>query len=47
MKMVRSQNKALLISRLATLVTIGLAFSLNAHAGVATMPWDAGLVSSQ
>ena len=45
MKMVRSKNKALLMSRFATLVTIGLAFSLKAHAGVATMPWDAGLKS--
>jgi type IV secretory pathway VirB2 component (pilin) len=45
MKMVRSQNKAMLISRLATLVTIGLVCSLKAHAGVATMPWDAGLKS--
>jgi type IV secretory pathway VirB2 component (pilin) len=45
MKMVRSKDKALLVSRLALLITIGLAFSLKAHAGVATMPWDAGLKS--
>jgi type IV secretory pathway VirB2 component (pilin) len=45
MKLVRSQNKRLLISRLATLVTIALAFSLTVQAGVATMPWDAGLKS--
>ncbi len=45
MKMVRSHNSGLLMSRLATLVTIGLAFSLKAHAGVAAMPWDAGLKS--
>src|SRR2546427_11456946 len=45
MKMVRSKNKALLASRLAPLVTVALAFSLKAHAGVATMPWDAGLKS--
>ena len=45
MKMVRSKNKALLIGRLATLVTVGLAFSLEVQAGVATMPWDAGLKS--
>ena len=45
MKMVRSKNKALLVSRLETFVTIALAFSLKAQAGVATMPWDAGLKS--
>ncbi len=45
MKMVRSKNKALLIGRLATLVTVGLVFSLEVQAGVATMPWDAGLKS--
>ena len=45
MKIVRSKEKALLVSRLAMLITIGLAFSLKAHAGVATMPWDAGLKS--
>jgi type IV secretory pathway VirB2 component (pilin) len=45
MKMIRSQNKALLISRLSTLAVIGLVCSLKAHAGVATMPWDAGLKS--
>ena len=45
MKMVRSQNKGLVASRMATLLAIGLAFSLKAHAGVATMPWDAGLKS--
>ena len=45
MKMVHSQKKALLMSRLATLLTVALAFSLKAHAGVATMPWDAGLKS--
>jgi len=45
MKMIRSNNKALLMSKLATLVTIALAFSLKAHGGTATMPWDAGLKS--
>jgi type IV secretory pathway VirB2 component (pilin) len=45
MKMVRSKNKALLNTRLATLATIALAFSMKAQAGVATMPWDAGLKS--
>ena len=45
MKMVCSQNKTLLLSRFAMIVTIGLAFGLKAHAGVATMPWDAGLKS--
>ena len=45
MKMVHSKSKALLVSRLATFVTIALVFSLKAHAGVATMPWDAGLKS--
>ena len=45
MKMVRSKNKALLVSRLATLAIIALAFSLKARAGVASMPWDAGLKS--
>jgi len=45
MKMVRSKNKALLINRLATLTTIALACGLKVQAGVATMPWDAGLKS--
>jgi len=45
MKMVLSKNKALLTKRLATLATIVVAFSLKAQAGVATMPWDAGLKS--
>jgi len=45
MKMVCSKERALLMSRLATLVTIALSFSLRAYAGVATMPWDAGLKS--
>jgi type IV secretory pathway VirB2 component (pilin) len=45
MKMVRSKDKALLVSRLAMLIIIALAFTLKAQAGVATMPWDAGLKS--
>jgi type IV secretory pathway VirB2 component (pilin) len=45
MKMIRLQNKGLVASRMATLLAIGLAFSLKAHGGVATMPWDAGLKS--
>jgi type IV secretory pathway VirB2 component (pilin) len=45
MKMVRSKNKALQMSKLATLMIIALVFSMKAHAGVATMPWDAGLKS--
>ena len=45
MKIIRSQSKEVVMSRLAMLVTMGLAVSLKAHAGVATMPWDAGLKS--
>jgi type IV secretory pathway VirB2 component (pilin) len=45
MKIVRSENKALQMSKLATLMIIALVFSMKAHAGVATMPWDAGLKS--
>jgi type IV secretory pathway VirB2 component (pilin) len=45
MKTFRSKNKGIVTSKLAMLVTIALAFSLKAHAGVATMPWDAGLKS--
>src|SRR6516164_4105601 len=45
MKMLRFNDKSLLISKLAMLGIIGLAFSLKAYAGVATMPWDAGLKS--
>lgn len=45
MKTVLPKNKALLTNRLTTLTTIALAFSLKAQAGVATMPWDAGLKS--
>jgi type IV secretory pathway VirB2 component (pilin) len=45
MKMVRSKNKALQMSKLVTLMIIALVFSMKAHAGVATMPWDAGLKS--
>ena len=45
MKKFRSKNRAFLTNRLATFATIALAFSLKAQAGVATMPWDAGLKS--
>jgi len=45
MKMFRSKNIGMVTSKLAMLVTIALGFSLKAHAGVATMPWDAGLKS--
>lgn len=45
MKMFCLQNNTKLASRFAVLLVAALAISVKAHAGVATMPWDAGLKS--
>lgn len=45
MNMIHSKSKGWVTSRLAMLVSIALACSVEVYAGVATMPWDAGLKS--